>query len=394
MTIAAERVEWLRQAVESGRVHTVRVSFNGRLGDWRGKRIPARRFLEQPHGPFGFCDGMLVCDVAAGIIQETPFSNYETGYPDLHLVPDLVSLREACWAPGEAYVFGDALDAHHRPIDVSPRQVLRRAVERLAARGATVRVRGSLAGRLMRAPDQPVPLATAGSLGPREDLGPVGRAVEGLRESGLPVWAVRAGPDEGRFQVEVGPDEPLALAEALLVTKGALKEVAQREGVRAVFMTLTPGQRWPCTLGLGVEVQGPLPVPSKEAVGARLRELRGLLQPSVTAFKAGPPPDPTVRSEAQGRWSVLDVRASAEADPFTAVAVTLAAGAEEGEPKKPEEPPHDLFTAARALAESTWAAAWLGRPFVENSAPLLAHEGALFSQAVTDWEIERYWRRA
>lgn len=391
--MGAERVDWLRRAVEEGRIHTVRVSFSGRLGDWRGKRVPARRFLERLGEPFGFCDGMLVCDVAADIIQDTPFSNYETGYPDLHLVPDLDGLRETCWAPGEAYVFGDALDGHHRPIEVSPRWVLRQVTERLAARGASALAWASLAGRLMVTPDRPAPLASTGTLVPGEDLGPVGRAVEGLRQSGLPVRTVRGGPDRGRFQVELGPEEPVALAEALVVAKGALKEVAQREGARAVFMTLTPGQKAPSTLELRLDVRGSLPPPAPEAVGARVRQLRGLLQPSVTAFKAGPPPDPEVLPGGDGHWSVLGLRASAEADPFTALAVALAASAEEGRPALGDEP-HDLTTAARALERAGWAASWLGRRFVENSVPLLAHEGSLYSQVVTDWEIDRYWRRA
>lgn len=393
MRAESERVAWLRRAVQEGRIHTVRVSFNGRLGDWRGKRIPAALFLERLHEPVGFCDGMLVCDVVADIIQETPFSNYGTGYPDLHLFPDLESLREAAWAPGEAYVFGDACDGHHRPLDVSPRRVLGRTLERLAEFGVSARVRASLSGRLMHAPDSPVAIASSGMLTPREALPGVDRALEGLRESGLPVRGVRGGPHEGGFAVELGPDEPGRIAEALVVTKGALKEVCRQEGIHAVFMTFTPGASAPSLLRLVVDVDGIPSAPRAELVGARLRELRGLLQPSITAFKAGPPRDPRIGNRGDGAWTVGDVEASAEADPFTAIAVALAAIAER-DPTPGSTAPSDLATAARMLEQAEWAHRWLGPAFVENSAPLLSHEHALFAQAVTDWETRRYWSGA
>ena len=79
---------WLADEVAAGRVDTVALSFADRLGAWRGKRVPAREFVE--HGPIvlGFCDGMVVCDIRCGVIEETPFSNFETGYPDLHVTLD------------------------------------------------------------------------------------------------------------------------------------------------------------------------------------------------------------------------------------------------------------------------------------------------------------------
>ncbi len=91
---------WLAAAADRGEVHTVRLGWADRLGGWRGKRMPVREFLSRAPMSMGFCDGMIVCDVQCDIIEATPFSNYSTGYPDLHVHfhPDLA--RPAAWAPG------------------------------------------------------------------------------------------------------------------------------------------------------------------------------------------------------------------------------------------------------------------------------------------------------
>ena len=88
-------LQWLREAAAAGEVHTVRVSWADRLGTWRGKRLPVDVFLGGPERRIGFCDGMIVVDVNCDVIQETPFSNFGTGYPDMYLRPRLEHAQEA-----------------------------------------------------------------------------------------------------------------------------------------------------------------------------------------------------------------------------------------------------------------------------------------------------------
>ena len=78
----------------------------------------------------GFCDGMIVCDVQCGVHESTPFSNYSTGYPDLHVLPDLDRIYPVGWVLDEAYVFGVPAGPDHRPLAVAPAEVLRRAAAR------------------------------------------------------------------------------------------------------------------------------------------------------------------------------------------------------------------------------------------------------------------------
>ena len=228
---------WLRSAVEAGEIHTVRLSFADRLGGWRGKRIPAALFLVRLDQPAGFCDGMIVCDVQCGVHESTPFSNYATGYPDLHVIPDPGRIHPVGWVPGEAYVFGVPAGRDHRPLAVVQR----------------------------------------GGGGQRAWLQ---RRSDGVGERG---------PEPGAFTVRLAVGDPYDTALASVVTKSALKETARRRGLYATFMTRPPGSHAPSLL----TVRALLPDGAADCVTAQLTALaakaRPLLQPSVNAFKAGTP---------------------------------------------------------------------------------------------------------
>jgi hypothetical protein len=47
VSVLTEHESWLADAVASGRVDTVALSFADRLGGWRGKRVPARDFVDR-----------------------------------------------------------------------------------------------------------------------------------------------------------------------------------------------------------------------------------------------------------------------------------------------------------------------------------------------------------
>jgi glutamine synthetase len=394
---AGDRIEWLREAVRTGAVHTVRASFADRLGHWRGKRIPATHFLEHLDQTVGFCDGMLVCDVRCDIIEETPYTNYGTGYPDADVRFDLERLRPVGWMPGEAYVFGDPHDHDGRPSQVSTRTVLRRVLHRLDALGVTAEVGFRVGGRFMHDPERPA-LIAAGGLGPGDDeSGVLSRLGRGLHASEIVVDAIYGGLEAGAFQVSLGAGEGITAAEAAVVAKSAAKEIARQEGVTASFMTVQRMASVPALLEPTVELVIPGgKIPEPAAIHRRLTEIRSLTQPSVNAFKLGPPAVPLLDEEGS-RVRISGLSASSEADPFTvtaavlaAIVVDLGAGLDSHLPGDAA----DLGVAADQLAASPWAAEWLGPEFVANSLPLLRREANLIRSVVTDWEIDRYWATA
>jgi glutamine synthetase len=387
-----DSVDWLRHEVAGGRVHTVRLSFTDHLGAWRGKRIPAEHFLASHlDQPMGFCDGMIVCDVRCDIIQETPFSNFMTGYPDFHVWPDLARLREVGWALGEVFVFGSPADHHGMPVPVGPGYVLGKVIDRLTRLGHVARVAGRLGGRFMRDPRTGAAWGTGG-LSPTESIVPLDAVTRGLVRSGVPISGVRVGPAPGEFEIAFASSEPGEIAESIVIAKGACKEIGADVGTRSTFMTRTVGGSRASLQTFDLDFVGEIRNIQLGGVHELLRQARGLLQPSVTAFKAGPPPEPTMEIVA-GRTIVRDVVASSEADPFVVIATSLAAVAHalDQVSVRTTPGPRSLPEAAEALDTSGWISEWLGSDYVENTIPLLEHEGTLFDEVVSDWEIQRYW---
>lgn len=392
MTTTTERdaLEWLRESANSGEVHTVRLCWSDRLGTMRGKRLPANVFLDSPKRRISFCDGMIVVDVNCNVIQETPFSNFDTGYPDMYLAPRLETIRKVGWADGEALVLG-VLESHSgEPLAVSPANSFARVWSRLERSGVAVETRVTICGRLMRDKGESFRLLPDG-LGATEDGPGIMRlALDGLRRSDIAVRSLET-DREGGFRLGLDWMAPHTAAEQAVMVKAAMKELARERGIDAVFMTLLPGAPGPSRLQTELRVSG-VEI-NDDDLSNRLREIRPALQPSINAFKSGPT---ELVTRGGGDKTVLELDVSSEADPSTALMAVCAAigSAQEGAASKSVPEPLGLYEAALLLDRSIWARDWLGDELVNNMVPLLKHEAELFNASVTDWELNRYWSPA
>ena len=133
---AALTVEALERAVAARTIDTVVIALVDMEGRLVGKRSTARHFLESTaaHGA-EFCEYVLATDVEMSPQQGYGLAGWDRGFGDFMIKPDLSTLRPLPWQPGTAMVLGDAVREGGEPIAVSPRQILRRQLDRLAARG-------------------------------------------------------------------------------------------------------------------------------------------------------------------------------------------------------------------------------------------------------------------
>ena len=138
MTVAEtkETVEAAKDFLERHDVHTVECMFADTWGIPRGKRLSAKHFVSTAGGTgFAVANVALTWDMH-GVIFPTSFVNDETGYPDMHVVPDLSTLRVAGWRDGTAFCICDTIDpTTHESIPLDSRAILRRSVERVQAQG-------------------------------------------------------------------------------------------------------------------------------------------------------------------------------------------------------------------------------------------------------------------
>src|SRR5436190_9552282 len=135
----------------AGGIDTVVAGFTDHHGRLCGKRLTADFFLEQVarDGTHG-CDYLLTTDFEMEPVPGYEFAGWDLGYGDVHLVPDLATLRVADWLDRTALVLCDVHLPSHERAEVAPRTILRRQVDGLREAGWTAKAATELEHYLFR----------------------------------------------------------------------------------------------------------------------------------------------------------------------------------------------------------------------------------------------------
>src|SRR5215218_728542 len=115
-------VDDLREEAEAGTIDTVVTAFTDMQGRLFGKRIQAEFFLEDvtEHGIEG-CDYLLALDMEMEPLPGYELANWEEGYGDFAILPDLATLRRIPWLDRTALVLCDVAGHDGSPVYASPR---------------------------------------------------------------------------------------------------------------------------------------------------------------------------------------------------------------------------------------------------------------------------------
>src|SRR5438105_13411449 len=136
-------VETSRDLIANDQIDTVLMVFPDLQGRFMGKRVTGDYFVRdilEGEGAIHACNYLLAVDMEMEPLPGYRDFNWESGYGDLKAVPDMATLRRIPWLEKTALVICDALDEEtDEPIAVSPRQILKRQLER--AREAGFRVK-------------------------------------------------------------------------------------------------------------------------------------------------------------------------------------------------------------------------------------------------------------
>jgi glutamine synthetase len=320
---AAGRLELadLEQAVAAGEVETVVTALPDLYGRLVGKRITGRFFLDEVAGHgMHVCDYLLACDMEMDPTPGYGFTSWETGYGDLHAVPDFGSLRLAAWHDRSALVLCDAVGADGAPVPVAPRSILRRQLERAAARGLVPMMASELEFFLL-AEDFAAARARGYRDLPRtqgyiedyhvlsgsmvEDV--IGEIRRQMDASAVPVEFSKGEWGPGQHEINLRFAPALEMADRHVVYKLGAKEIAHRAGRALTFMAKldaglagsslhvhsslwSPGGE-PLFAGPGRPLEGtPVEAPDlfRHYLGgllAHARELAVFFAPTVNAYK-------------------------------------------------------------------------------------------------------------
>lgn len=129
-------LEEITRRVEAGAIDTILVCLVDMQGRLMGKRFHAHNFLKHALHETHCCNYLLATCLEMSTPGGYRSSSWENGYGDYTLNPDLSTFRLVPWLEGTAMVLCDIVDhAHHVPVAHSPRQMLKRQIERLHALG-------------------------------------------------------------------------------------------------------------------------------------------------------------------------------------------------------------------------------------------------------------------
>ena len=444
--------EQLAQAVELGEIDTVVVAFTDHFGRLMGKRFDAGFFLEESvHNGTHGCDYLLTVDMEMEPVEGFAYANWELGYGDFHLVPDLETLRPAAWAERTAIVLCDVHGGDdHRLVPVAPRTILRAQLDRARAAGMTVNAASELEFFLFEEAYREVHESGFGELTPsgwyNEDyhllqgarVEPfVGAARRALRESGIPVENSKGEAARGQHELNIRYAEALSMADRHVVMKQAMKELADAQGRSITFMAkpVEDESGNSCHLHLSVtdsegvnvfEHDGELSETFRWFLGGWMRHVADLMvfyAPTVNSYKRYVEASwaPTriawsldnrtagFRVVGSGAGRRIECRLpGGDVNPYLAYAAAVASGldgiAEQIEPPAmfdgdvysatdAERVPASLAEAVDRFESSAFARAAFGDEVVDHSVHFFRSEISAFERSVTDWERRRYFER-
>ena len=251
MTLGKLEVEGLRSAVDEGLIDTVILAFPDLYGRLLGKRLDASFFLADVGGGTHVCDYLLTTDMEMDPVKGYKFSNWAGGYGDMHLAPDLATIRKLTWLDRTALVICDAeeVEPGHEPVEVAPRSMLRKQLERLRARGYL-----AMAGSELEYYQFRMSYTEAAQRGYR-DIPEAGWYIEDyhllqaartedlngafrrhLAASGVSVESTKGEFGRGQHELNIQYAPMLEMADRHLVLKQAVKEISDQLGCSATFM--------------------------------------------------------------------------------------------------------------------------------------------------------------
>jgi len=453
MSMEGRSPEQILEELKLSEAEKVKVAVTDVDGVLRGKYLHKDKFLSAAEGGgFGFCNVVFGWDAGDVCYDNGSYTGWHTGYPDAVARVDLTTSREVPWDGDVPFFLADFEDGQGQPLPVCPRQLLKKVVARAEAAGFTPKC--GLEFEWSNFQETPQSLAAKGYAAPTPlTPGMFGYSIvrmalnrpyfsalmDELARFGVPLEGLHTETGPGVYEGAILFSDTLEAADRGVLFKTGVKEIGQRFGILPSFMA-----KWNSQLpGCGGHIHQSLWTEEGNAFSDEDDPLRmsatfksymaGLLRclPDILPFFA-----PTVNSYKRlvdGYWAPtkvtwgvdnrtvafrviasspkstrVEVRVpGSDINPYLAIAAATAAGLYgiekgltlEDKPvkgsaylvEKATRLPRTLQEATARLAKSKLAREILGEEFVDHFVETRTWEWRQFQDAVTDWELRRYF---
>jgi glutamine synthetase len=439
-------VEELRKQVGEGTVDTVLLTIADMEGRLQGKRLTATHFLDEvlSHAAEG-CNYLLAVDVDMNTVDGYAMSSWERGYGDFVMKPDLDTLRPVPWHEGTVLVMADLVWEDGSDVVASPRQILRRQLDRLAERGWKATAATELEFIVFRDTYEEAWTKAYRDLEPANlynvDYSIMGTSrveplIRRIRNSmagaGMPVENSKGECNFGQHEINFRYNEALHAADDHVIYKTGAKEIAAQEGMAITYMAkLDEREGNSCHVHCSLqEENGGNVFAADEALFHRflagqldcLRDLTLFFAPNINSYKRYVEGSFAPTAVAWGRDNrTCSMRVvghgeglrfenrlpGADVNPYLALAAMIAAGLHgveneleledplEGNAYQSDKPhvPHTMYAARDLFAESDMVREAFGEEVVDHYLNRARVELDAYEAAVTDWEKFRGFER-
>jgi glutamine synthetase len=441
-------------------IDTVLMVFPDQQGRFMGKRLTGRYFvedvLEGGEGAIHACNYLLAVDMEMEPLPGYAYANWDTGYGDLAMKPDLSTMRTVPWLDKTALVICDAYDEESGElVEVAPRQILRRQLDRAKAAGYTVKCGSELEFYMFKDSYEEAAEKHYKGMHPHSDYIMDYHILQTTKDeymirqfrnhmdnAGVPVEFSKGEFGRGQHEINLRYAEAMEMADRHAIYKNGVKEIAALNGRAVTFMA-----KWSMTeAGSSCHLHSSLwnEDGSKSLMWSddgehhlsdlfrgylgglmsTARELSWMFAPSVNSYKryqaaswaptaiAWGHDNRTCGFRLVGEHSGFRIESripGADANPYYAFAATIAAGLhgiENGlepppmfhgnayEAKDVPRVPTSLHEAIAEFERSEVARKAFGDSVYEHLLNTARQEQVIFdNNTVTDWELYRYFER-
>jgi glutamine synthetase len=405
-----------------------------------------------PNGGFGFCDVVFGWDSGDQTYDNTQVTGWQHGFPDALARLDLDTGRHVPWDNNVPFFLGEFVNADGTPFPVCPRQTLKRVLERAEKIGFDVMA--GMEFEWFNFLETPHSWAAKKGVGPQNlTPGMFGYSVLRMADNKdffnalmddmaafrVPIEGLHTETGPGTYEVAIAFSRAMEAADRAILFKTGAKEIGKRFNIMPSFMAKWSQQYPGCSGHIHQSLSDGksnlfYDAKSKRSMSklfesylagqvACLMEFAPMFWPTINSYKRlvdgfWAPVKPTWGLDnrtasfrviaGSPKATRLETRCpGADVNPYLAMAAVVAAGmhgvekglkltappitgTNQGAENIPRAP-RSLIRSTQNFKASTVARDWLGDTFVDHFAATREWEHRQWQDAVTDWELKRYF---
>ena len=431
----------------------VKVACSDIDGILRGKYLHIDKFASALEGGFGFCDVVFGWDSHDQCYDNTQVTGWHHGFPDALARLDLATERRVPWDGNVPFFLGEFVNGDGSAYPVCPRQILKRVLARAEKLGFSAMCGHEY--EWFNFAETPQSWAAKKGVGPEtitpgmfgysllrmgDQRGFFNALMDEMLAFRVPIEGLHTETGPGVYEAAIAFSSALEAADRAILFKTGAKEIGKRFGVMPSFMAKWSAQYPGCSGHIHQSLSDGksnlfYDAKSKRSSMSKLFEsylagqLQALMQfapmfwPTINSYKRlvdgfWAPVKPTWGIDnrtasfrviaGSPKSTRLETRCpGADMNPYLATAAVIAAGmhgvekglklttppitgTNQGAENIPRAP-RSLIETTRIFQASELARDWFGDLFVDHFAATREWEWRQWQDAVTDWELKRYF---